>query len=250
MASSRGPVVPRGEKPPGPGRPGHRFRMKVRRLRTGDHLEHALDVDGFRTARIDDAVLPDGLEERRQIVFAVQFEEDIVIEIHEDQGHGPPMMADAAVLQFELMGGGQDAGNALHGIQSFGQIDVLRHLGQGLFFGHHGQQAGIAALSLPVDGQQHLCEAHHRVEQGMVEVQVDTGGPDRVESVPDDLGDLLGHALIIPAARAAEIPLRMITAETGHVTLLAAACVPMKESRSLPGPEPCRQTPPVWFRLA
>jgi hypothetical protein len=61
----------------------------------------------------------------------------------------------------------------------------------------------------------------------MVEVQVDTGGPDRVDPMPHHLGDLLGHALIVPASGTAEIPFRMIAEKTGHVNLLAAAPVPM-----------------------
>ena len=190
--------------------------MEVLGLRPGDDFKHAFHVDRFGAAGIENPVLPDGLVERRQVVLAVQLEENVIVEIHEDQRHRPPLVADAAIFQLELMRCGKDTGNPVHGVQPPGQIDVLGDIGQGFLLGHHRQQTGIGAFPLAVDGEQHLGKAHHRIEHRMIEIQVDPGGTDTVNFLPYHLGDFLGHALVVPTARTAEIPLRMIAAKTGH----------------------------------
>ena len=149
-------------------------------------------------------------------MLTVQFEKNVVVEIHEYQRNRPSLVANAAVLQLEFVGGGQDASNAVHGVQPSGQIDVLGDIGQGFLLGHHGQQTGIGAFSLTVDRKQHLGEANDRIEHRVVEIQVDPGGPDRVDLPPHHLGDFLGDPLIVPASGTAEVPFRMIAEKTGH----------------------------------
>ena len=97
-----------------------------------------------------------------------------------------------------------------------GQIDVFSYVCKGFLLGDHGDQTGIAALPPAVDRKQHVGEAHHGIEHGVIEIQVDSGGPDCVDFPPHHLGDFLGHALIIPAAGTAEIPFRVIAEKTGH----------------------------------
>ena len=190
--------------------------MEARGLRPGDDFEHAFHIDRFGAAGIQNAVFPDGLVERRQVVLAVQLQENVIVEIHEDQRHRPPLVANTAIVQLEFVRRGKDAGNPVHGVQPPGQIDVLGDIGQGFLLGHHRQQTVIGAFPLAMDGQQHLGEADHRIEHRMIEIQVDPGGPDPVDFLPYHLGDFLGHALVVPTAGAAEIPLRMIAAKTGH----------------------------------
>ena len=77
-------------------------------------------IDRFGTAGVEHLVFPDGLVERGQVVLAVQFQENIVVEIHEYQRHRASLVADATIVQLEGMRGVYDAGDAVYGVQAAG----------------------------------------------------------------------------------------------------------------------------------
>ena len=205
-----------GEKSSGPWCTFDGFRMEALGVLSGNDFEHAFHIDWLGSTRIQNPILSDSLNQWAQVVFPVQLEEHIIVEIHKNKRHGAPLMTDTPMAQFELVRSSQDPCHPFNRIQSSRQVDVFGHIVQGLLFGHHGQQAGIWALPSSMNRQQHVGKPHHRIEHGVVEVQVDTNRPDSIDSLPHNLGDFLSHALVVPSTGTAEIPFRMTAEKTGH----------------------------------
>ncbi len=90
-------------RPPGielacPGCSPDHFRMESMPLGPGEDFEHALDIDGFRSPGVDDPLLPHRLEERAEIVQAMQFQKDVGVEVHKNDRDRLPSPGDSAVL--------------------------------------------------------------------------------------------------------------------------------------------------------
>jgi len=200
------------KKAPRPGRSAYGLLVKpLGEGRRGNNLEHAFYIDGFRTPGIEHPIFGDGLHQGAQVMFAMQFEEDIVVEIHEDHGNGSSLMANAAVADFEFMGRGQDARNPLDLIQAVGEIEILGYISQGLLLGHNGDDARPGPLSAAVFRHYHAGKPPNRTKQRVVEIQLDPHRMQPIQCLPSRLGDFLRNPLVVPASRAAQVSFRMIT---------------------------------------
>lgn len=150
---------------------------------------------------------------------AVQGEEDVGVEVAEGHRNRPALPADPPLAELQILGRHESSRYPVHGVEALREIDVLGDVPEGLLLGDDGDQAGIRALQQPVGLDEHAGKTHHRVEEGVIEVQVETEGTDPVEAPPDLFADDLGYALVVPPSRAAEIPLGMVPEKRRHISL-------------------------------
>ncbi len=139
-------------------------------------------------------------------MFPVKGQQHIGVEVHKYDGDGFPLQADTAVLQLELVWsdeGTPDAGNL---VESLCEVDIFRHVLECLLFGNNGDDAGLRANPFSMGFEEHFRETADRIEEGMIEIEIDVDRPDLIHYPPNFLADFLGCALIIPSSRASKIP--------------------------------------------
>ena len=126
------------------------------------------------------------------------------------------------VFQLQFLRCHESAGQSVYGLQVRRQVPVFHHILKRLFFGHHGNQTRLCPFPGAVRFNEHAHKAVHRVNQRMVKVQVYVNRMVPKEPLPDRFADFLGDTLVVPAPRAAQVPLRMIAPE------LLQSCLPYR----------------------
>jgi hypothetical protein len=150
-------------------------------------------------------------------MFPVKGQQHIGIEIHKYDGDGFPLQGDTAVFQLERVWsyeGTPDAGNI---VESLCEVDIFRHVLEGLLFGNNGDDAGLRAFPFSMGIEEHFRETADRIEEGMIEIEINADRPDLVQYPPNFLADFLGGALVIPSPRASKIPFGMVSEKIIHV---------------------------------
>ena len=76
------------------------------------------------------------------------------------------------------------------------------------------------SLSIPVGIDQHLRKTIHCIKKMMIKIEFKIKGLNFTQFLPDGLADDLGGLLIIPTARAPEVPFGMVSLKFFHIRFL------------------------------
>jgi len=142
-------------------------------VRSGDDLKNAFGVDRLGPSRVYNPPLTHRLDKGREIVGAVERQENIGIEIKKDDRNLSTPVTYPTIFELNLPGSGEHPSDSLYIAQPASKVSVLCDCFERFLLCNDCDEPGIVSLPFTVSLNQHFYETPIRVEKEVLEIEDD-----------------------------------------------------------------------------